>query len=255
MSDTTTAVPIDEVARSLDDMLRVDAFDEPDSNGLLVRAADRVALIAVSANTSYHVIRTAAAAGADLLLTHHPSWERLDLEHAERKRALLVELGLSHYSAHSPLDGAEGFSNSDLLAGALGVRVQRRFHAYCGGEAGVIGEAEATSFEELVDRLRRACGPGVSAWRNADRFGRVAIVTGGAGAATAVAEAAQLGADTYVTGEGSMWTKLYARESGVNLAFGTHYATETYGVRELGRRIAERFGISWTFVAEQDDIR
>lgn len=249
------AIATTDVASFLDDMLRITAFDEPGSNGLLVRAGERVTRVAVSTNASYHVIRAAAAAGADLLVTHHPSWQHMDHEHAARKPALFGELGLSHYAAHSPLDGADGFSNSDLLAAALGVRVRRRFHPYCGGEAGVIGDADASSFDELLERLRRTCGPEASGWRNSERFGVVAVVTGGAGATAVVAEAAALGADTYVTGEGSMWTKLYARESGVNLAFGTHYATETFGVRELGRRIAERFGVPWMFVEEQDDIR
>lgn len=253
---TAAAIPLDSIVAFLDERLELHRFDEPDSNGLLVRAADGdVSLAAISVNASYHVIRAAAAAGAQLLLTHHPSWQRFDLEHAERKRALLLELGVSHYAAHSSLDGAIGFSNSDLLAAALGVRVERRFLPYCGGQAGVIGRSDARSFGELVERLRATCGADAAAWRNTDRFGVVAIATGRADAAGAIAEAAALGADTYVTGEGNMWTKLYARESGVNLAFGTHYATETLGVRALAAALTERFGLQCSFVDEEPGIR
>lgn len=248
-------VAIDEVARWLDERLELSRYDEPGSNGLIVRASEHVTTVAVAVNASYHVIREAAARGAQLLLTHHPSWQRFDLEHAERKRALMLELGVSHYAAHSSLDGANGFSNSDLLAEALGVRVERRFLPYCGGQAGVIGRSDARSFGELVERLRAACGADAAAWRNTDRFGLVAVATGRADAAGAIAEAAALGADTYVTGEGNMWTKLYARESGVNLAFGTHYATETFGVRALAAALTERFGLRCTFVDEEPEIR
>lgn len=245
---------LDDIVAFLDERLAISRFDEPDSNGLLVRASEEVRSVAVSVNASYHVIR-AAAQTAQLLITHHPSWQRFDLEHAERKRAMLAELGLSHYAAHSSLDGADGFSNSDLLAKALGVRVERRFLPYCGGLAGVLGPTDASSFEELVERLREACGPDVSAWRNTESFGVVAVATGRADAATAIAEAAELGADTYVTGEGNMWTKLYARERGINLAFGTHYATETFGVLALAEMLQERFGVPWSFVDEEPDIR
>lgn len=249
------AAVVADIARFLDERLEIDRFDEPDSNGLLVRASERVDAVALAVNASYHVIRSAAAQGAGLLLTHHPSWKRFDLEHAERKRTLMHELGVSHYAAHSSLDGADGFSNSDLLARAIGVRVERRFLPYCGGKAGVIGRSDARSFGELVDRLRAVCGSDVSAWRNTDRSGVVAIATGRADTAGAIAEAASLGADTYVTGEGTMWTKLYARESGVNLAFGTHYATETFGVKALGTAVSERFGVPCVFVNEEPGIR
>lgn len=244
-----------EIASFLDDQLSIGQFDEPDSNGLLVRASERTASLAAAVSASYHAIRAAAATGASLLITHHPSWERFDLEHAARKRALLQELGLSHYAAHSSLDGAPGFSNSDLLARALGVRVRERFLPYCGGLAGVIGSTDAGSFDDLVARLRAACGPDVQAWRNSERFGVVAVATGRADTAAAIAEAARLGAHTFVTGEGNMWTKLYARESGIDLAFGTHYATETFGVRALAEMLRERFGVPWSFVDEEPDIR
>jgi putative NIF3 family GTP cyclohydrolase 1 type 2 len=39
-----------------------------------------------------------------------------------------------------------------------------------------------------------------------------------------------------------------ARETGVTLIAGGHYATETFGVRALGDLLAERFGICHTFV-------
>ena len=48
-------------------------------------------------------------------------------------------------------------------------------------------------------------------------------------------EARSLGCDTYLTGEGSMYTKLYAREAGLNLIFGTHYATEKPGPMAISR--------------------
>ena len=248
------SVPIEDVATYLDERLRIHEFDEPDSNGLLLRASDEVRRVAVAVSASHHAIEGAAAAGAQLLLTHHPSWERFDLGHAARKREILGARGLSHYAAHSSLDGAPGISNSDGCADALGVRVERRFLSYCGGLAGIIGRADGT-FAELVERAGMAFGVPVESWANAATFGVVAIASGRADTPQAIEEARTLGADTYVTGEGNMWTKLYARESGVNLVFGTHYATETYGVKALGRLIEERFGLPCTFVPEANGIR
>jgi putative NIF3 family GTP cyclohydrolase 1 type 2 len=83
----------------------------------------------------------------------------------------------------------------------------------------------------------------------------VAIATGGAPYTTYVREAAARGADTYVTGEITMYTRMYAKERKINLVAGTHYATETFGVRALARLVEERFGIPWAFVAESPDVR
>lgn len=51
-----------------------------------------------------------------------------------------------------------------------------------------------------------------------------------------------------------MYTKLYARESGMNLVMATHYATEMYGIRALAGHVAERFELPWDFVREDPDV-
>ena len=251
MSEGTAS--LGEITRWLDERLHVAAFDEPGANGLLIDRPGEIALVAAAVTTSYAAIEAASRAGAQLLLTHHPAWERFDLEHAERKRALLRERGLAHYAAHSSLDGAPEISNSDGLARLAGVRVERRFLAYCGGQAGVVGACDGT-FRQLVARLRESLGTEVQGWENTPRFGTVAVASGRADAAAAIAEAKELGADTYITGEGTMWTKLYARESGVNLVFGTHHLTETFGVRSLAALLERQFGIRTMFVDAEDDL-
>ena len=140
------------------------------------------------------------------------------------------------------------------MAAALGVTVHERFLPYDGGMAGVVGRHDRT-FAQLCERMRDALGEPIEAWENTPTCKRIAIATGGAGNTTMLEAARQHGADTYVTGEGSMYTKLYARERGINLIFGSHWATETLGVKSLASQLEERFGLPSVFIAEQDDIR
>ena len=63
-----------------------------------------------------------------------------------------------------------------------------------------------------------------------------------------------LGADTYVTGEGSIFTRLFAKETQLNLVFGTHQATEAPGIKALGQRISEEAQIPWEFIPESSDV-
>ena len=72
------------------------------------------------------------------------------------------------------------------------------------------------------------------------------MLTGGGG--SFIADAADLGLDAYVTGEGSHHSFFDAAELGVHVLFGGHYATEVFGVRALGEHVAERFELEVSFL-------
>ena len=248
------SVPLDDVVAFLDARLETHKFDEEASNGLLLRSSDVVNRVAATVNTSFHAIARAKFTDADLLIVHHPTWPHIDLELVPQKHDRLRDNGISLYGAHSALDGAAGFGNPDLLAAALGVLVHERFLQYHGGMAGIVGRHDRT-FAQLCERTRDVLGVPIETWESAPTCKRVAIITGGGRMTAWVEEARQHGADTYITGEVSMFTKLYCRERNVNLIAGTHWATETLGVKALASQLEERFGLPWVFIAEQDDIR
>jgi dinuclear metal center YbgI/SA1388 family protein len=247
-------VPLDDVVAFLDAKLETQKFDEEASNGLVLRSAETVRRVACAVNTSFHAIERATFMDSDLLIVHHRTWPEIDLDLEPQKLDRLKDNGISLYCAHSALDGADGFGNPDLLAAAIGVTVEERFLPYHGGLAGIVGRHDGT-FRALVERMRDACGPFVESWENAATCGRVAIATGGAANTSIVEEARRRGADTYVTGEGTMYTRLYCRERGVNYIEGTHWGTETLGVKSLAAQVEARFGLPWVFIVEQDGIR
>ena len=79
-----------------------------------------------------------------------------------------------------------------------------------------------------------------------ERVARIGVVTGGAGGE--IARAASEGIDTFITGEGPHHSYLLAEELGVNLLYGGHYATETFGVKALAEHIAKRCKLPWEFL-------
>ena len=131
--------------------------------------------------------------------------------------------------------------------------MEGRLAGWLGGHAGVYGRTEGT-FGEFVERAQAVLGVPVESWQNSKTFGRVAIVTGAGLWTRMLEEARSLSCDTYLTGEVAMYTKLYARETGLNLVVGTHYATESFGVQTVAELAGERFGVPWTFVREDADI-
>lgn len=246
-------VELREIVAYLDDLLEVARFTEADTNGLLWDAGAPVARIAAAVNTTFETIQGARREGCQLLLVHHPPWRHIDLHLREEKEQALRLAGVSLYASHAPLDCAPEFGNSAVLARLLGVRVEGCFLVFEGGHAGVYGEVDG-DFPSLVERVRQAIGNEVEAHRNARSFGRVAVVTGAGGWTASLDEARRLGCDTFITGEGSMHTRVFAREAGMNLILGGHYATEAPGVRELARRVAERFRLPWRFIPETPSI-
>ena len=99
----------------------------------------------------------------------------------------------------------------------------------------------------LAKRLAKTTGceptvlPGGAA-----RCKKIGVVTGGAGAE--MKTAANEGVDTFITGEGQHWTFALAEDLGLNVLYGGHYATETFGVKSLSDSLARKFKLPWVFI-------
>jgi putative NIF3 family GTP cyclohydrolase 1 type 2 len=101
--------------------------------------------------------------------------------------------------------------------------------------------------EDLVKRLEKATGIAPKLIPGGPEICRhIGVVTGGAGGELQVA--ADAGVDTFITGEGQHWTYALAEELGLNVLYGGHYATETFGVKALAADLSRKFRLPWTFL-------
>lgn len=235
----------------LDRYLKLDEVpDYPNAlNGLQVESSRPVRRIAVAVDAVQATIDRAVEDGADLLIVHHGLfWDgnaRLT-ERRYRRVKRLLEADLAVYSAHLPLDVHPEVGNNAVLARALGIEVDGTVGEYRGYPIGVSGRLEIRR-EALVARLDELLGARVRLVAGGpERTARVGVITGGAASEIDAARAA--GIDTFITGEGAHHNYFDAEEGGVNLLLGGHYATETWGVRALGRHLEEEFGLPWTFI-------
>ena len=251
------AVPLDKVVSYLDGLLNVAQFSDAshgEINGLLLSADRPVSRLAVAVNTSFVSIEETRRAGAELLLVHHPSWANIDLHLKPQKEAALRKAGVTLYGAHAALDCHTELGTGMTLAQLLGLESIEAFYPFHGGFGGVHGFVRGT-FEDFASRASRVLGVQVASWKNASAFGHVGIVTGGAGYTSDVEQARVIGCDTYLTGEGSMYTQLFAREVKMNLILGTHYATEAPALKALAERVSRDLGVPWVFAEEYADVR
>ncbi len=183
------------------------------------------------------------------MLVHHGLfWGGLRplTERNYRRVQALMANDVAVYSAHLPLDLHAEVGNNIELARALGLEDLERFGEYEGVEIGFRGRL-GISRSELAERLEGSLGrPPFVIPTGPDRCDRVGIVTGGA--SRLIPQATAAGLDTFVTGEGPHYTYFDAEESGLNVVYAGHYATETLGVRALAEHLSETFDLEWGFV-------
>ena len=245
-----------EIAARLDDELDTAAYADVDAsaNGLQVGPADvPVEHVAFAVDAAQETIDRAAEAGADLLVTHHGiSWGGIEriTGSAYQRVAPLVEDELALYVSHLPLDGHQELGNAAGLAELLDLGNRAPFGTHGGEYVGQRGRTpEPVTLSDLRETLEDELDTGGRPVRALD-FGPgtirdVAIVTGSG--ADWLDEAVEAGADLLLTGEGKQQVYHEAREAGIHVVLGGHYATETFGVRSLAEEVAT-WGPETTFV-------
>ncbi|HEX7050900.1 MAG TPA: Nif3-like dinuclear metal center hexameric protein [Longimicrobiales bacterium] len=242
---------LDELVDYLDRYLRIGEVPDSENalNGLEVENAGEVTRIAAAVDASEAAIAAAADRGCDLLLVHHGLfWDGNRPVTGRRYRRLrrLLEAGIAVYAAHIPLDVHPEVGNNVCLARELGVEVEGWFGGYRGIELGVWGRLELRR-EALAARLDELLGVRVKLLPGGpELIERVGIISGAGGGM--IADAIAAGLDAFVTGEGTHHTYFDAVEGGLNVYYGGHYATETWGVRALAAHLSDRYGLPSEFV-------
>ncbi len=263
---------VDDIVQFLDRFAPGHLAESWDNVGLL--AGDRhapVSKVMTCLTITPDSAREAIAAGAELIVTHHPlpfrPLKRLTTDTPEGR--LLVDLlaaRISIYSPHTAFDSTAGGINQRLAAG-LGLAdvapiVLLPAAAADGATAalgsGRMGRAPSgTTGDSLAQRLKQFLRIGqIQAVGHTDRtVEKVAVACGSAGEFLKPAHAA--GCQLLVTGETSFHTCLEAEALGVALLLVGHFASERFAVEALAEVLAGQFPsvTVWASRQESDPLR
>jgi dinuclear metal center YbgI/SA1388 family protein len=246
------------LAAYLDELLRSRDFkDYPGVlNGLQLEHRGPVRCIGAAVDASLRAIAEAARLGVNFLVVHHGLFwgDAQPLTGAHYRRiANLMEHDIAVYASHLPLDAHGTFGNNVLLAQELGLEPTLPFAHVHGLSIGVAGECDRDSRELLAALNAFSARYGGRAWasefRPGQRTRRWAICTGAGASSETLREAAVLGCDTLIVGEGPHHTTVNAPELGLTIMYAGHYATETLGVQALAAHLSERLRLPWHFIA------
>lgn len=213
------------------------------SMGLVCDFATEINKVYTAVFPSKEVMRRILDDGTQdvMLFVHHPSiwdirkapevFQQMDRELLEQFKKRRISI----YNLHVPLDNFGEYSTSVSLAKALGIEPKKAFAPYFGALAGVFGETDCTTVQNLKNKFQEIVGHEVSLYHYGDdkiKNGIVAVVAGG-GLGETIEEIAQNKVNILVTGiavknDYSKKPHEFAEKHKINILGGTHYSTERF---------------------------
>ncbi len=240
-----------QLAYYLNGLLKIKEVKDKSLNGLVVDNRGEVNKIALSVDASLDTFKKAKQAGADFLLVHHGLWwgEALPLcGGLYRRIKFLLDENIALYTAHLPLDMHPEFGNNAQAAKLLGWTVKKDFGNYNGFLIGKEAFFEPTrKLEDLVKDLKDKLKINPIVWDfGSKEVKRLGYVSGGA--IDLLPQAIEIKLDTYITGEPQHSYYWMAKEEKINVIFTGHYASETLGVKAIGKHLKNKFNLKIEFL-------
>lgn len=240
----------------LDTYLQTTRFKDYCPNGLQVEGAETVQHIVTGVTASQALLEAAVERGADTVLVHHGwFWKNEDerIRGMKKKRlAFALEHDLNLIAYHLPLDAHPIVGNNTQLALELGLKqdLDEDKLPVGIGPNGLIqtGYLEIPlPLEKVAKNIYQTLQRDPLVVGNPQQLiQKVAWCTGGAQGF--MQDAIDAGVDLYISGEASEPTFHYAQESQTAYIGAGHHATERYGVKALGKKIAEKFSLKVEFI-------
>ncbi len=243
----------DELIQTIHHLIGEDLIEkanqiDENANGVQIHGADEVSKIALGVSISLDFFREAVASGAQFTLTHHglhlsPKYmynSRLDRsQQAVLKYVFAHNLTVAGY--HYSLDAHPEIGNNATIIKLLGAK--KLDIPYFEGW-GWVGEFESpTDVKKIAAKLAAITSHDVFAvYGGPTKVKRIGVCSGG-GKPTGIElhEIFDKGVELHITGEISESGPSIAKDSGFNYFAAGHYATEVFGVQELGKKIKEHY--------------
>ena len=242
-----------ELIGYLDSLLDPSSYDDYGPNGLQIPGKDEIESLATGVSANAELFARAREQGVDLVLVHHGLFwagppRALD-QTSKRRLQLLFDADIALAAYHLPLDGHLEVGNNALLARAIGAGDIAPFAVHKRATVGVRARFADPGIApaELVARVHAATGREPLAFTAGPDPVRTIGIASGAGA-DHLEDAIAADLDAFVTGEPAERSMSRAQEAEVHFLAAGHYATETFGVRALGERLAGRFGVRHVFI-------
>lgn len=242
-------VKLNTLVGFLNKELKVRSIKDPwCNNGLQVRGSDEIRKVGLSTDACMNVFKKAKDLDCDLVITHHGLFSKTigkyDKIVSLSKARFLKESKMSLYSVHLPLDKNRKYGNNVTLSKMINAKTKESF-----ASVGYIGYLDKPiSLDNLAGTLKRNLKSSCKVYRFGKVSGikKVAISSGYGGGD--VNEAIAKRVDVFITGEISHGGFVKLRDSKMSVIAAGHYASETIGVKEVGKLLKKNFNLKTIFI-------
>jgi len=247
-----------KIVAFLNHQMRIEEYSDTSHNGLQVENSGKVLKICCGVDASMEFFEKAVERDADMLICHHGiSWGD-SLKHITGVNYLRLSYLIRHdialYACHIPLDAHSQMGNNALLCDALGIRRKTLFGHYHGKPIGYHGQLQRSEkYSTFKKRVEKVLGCSVRSMEfGGETVRKIGIISGGG--SDWIEEAAGLNLDVFLTGEATLAGYNLANDCRINVIYGGHYATESFGVKALGLSLGKEFPVKSEFIDLKLDL-
>ena len=220
--------------------------DPRNSNGLQVKGISDVRKICFGVTASLKFLKKCQKQNSDAVIVHHgfkyPETAQYDPIFQTRFKYLL-DNEMSLFGYHFLLDSHPEIGNNAVILEQIGIK-DTKTYLHSGFPWGRQG---AFKKKQSITKIVKKCNKIFKQESIKYLFGKdkiekvVAISGGGTPSGKYVYDLIKKDIDLFITGEVKESTKELMREANLNLIAGGHYATETFGVKELMKKVKRKF--------------
>jgi dinuclear metal center YbgI/SA1388 family protein len=228
-----------------DEWLNKAIKEDDQANGVQFVGSDKVDKLALGVSLNEDFLKEAVKAGAQYCLFHHGFdtrvWKSRFPTFAQKRLRVMVENNLTVMGMHYVLDAHPTLGNNAIIIRELGGKIQQPFYLDWGYTATL---PKPTSVKELQVKCAKLFEHDILAVMSGPEMVKTIGVVSGKGTPgmEQIAEMEAKGVELYISGETSEWLIHQMKESEINYFCGGHYATEVFGVQELGKVVKKHFG-------------
>lgn len=214
------------------------------ANGVQIKGAEAVRKVTLGVSLNEDFLKEAVAAGSNFCIFHHGfdvrTYKARFPLYAQKRLRLIFSQALTIVGLHFALDAHPQIGNNAVIIRELGARRgEPLFEGY--------GYTATFPTPQDVKSLSRRCAAlfehdVISVMSGPQHVKTIGVVSGaGKPYAEHIAEMEARRVQLFITGETSESVPNKMKESGINYFACGHYATEVFGVQELGKVLKSHF--------------